>query len=79
MNVQLLPKTSNVFALCELMSLKPNADDSMIDFAGMLRKSAEKCDFWDCTADKMIKCLVISNMTNEELRLSYWKKELWIK
>ena len=76
LNARLLPKKSNDFAPCELMTLEPNSDESVIDFAGRLRKSVEKCDFRNCTADKMIKFLVISNMTNEDLQLSCLKKEL---
>ena len=76
LNDRFLPKRSNDFALCELMTLKPTSDESMMDFAGRLRRSAAKCDFASWSADKMIKCLVISHMTNEELRLSCLEKEL---
>ena len=47
----------------------------MIDFASRLRRYADKCDFNNWTADKMIKCLVISNMSDEELRLKCLKKD----
>ena len=56
--------------LFELVSMKPTPGKSVVDFAARLRKSAEKCNFENWSADKMIKCLVISNMVDEELRLS---------
>ena len=38
LNQRLLPKKSNDFALCELMTLKPANQESMVHFAGRLRK-----------------------------------------
>ena len=70
LNARFLPKKSNDFALCELVTQKPKNDESIIDFASRLRSYTEKCDFNNWSADKMIKCLVISNMKDEQLRLS---------
>ena len=57
------------------MTQKPKFDESIIDFASRLRSYADKCDFNDWTADKIIKCLVISNMSDEELRLACLEKD----
>ena len=55
LNGRFLPKKSNDFAPCELMTLKPKIGESMVDYAARLRKFVEECDFTDWSADKMIK------------------------
>ena len=76
LNARFLPRQSNDFALCELMTLRLNPDESLVDFAGRLRRVAEKCDFSNWSGNKMIKCIIIANMKNEGLRHECLSKEL---
>ena len=73
---RVLSKPSNDFCLYKLMKQKAKRKESMINYAGRLRKYADKCDFRDWTADKMIKCMVFSSMKDEELRLSLMDMDL---
>lgn len=59
----------NDYALFEVMQLKPEEGESANDYATKLRKAGNKCDFSNRNAQKMINCLMISNMKDEELRL----------
>ena len=76
LNIHFLPQRSNDFALFELMRLKPEKEERTRNYAARLRKAAEKCNFQHWSADKMIKCLIISNMHDEQLRLSCLQKEM---
>ena len=69
------PKKCNDFAIHELVSIKMNSDETVESFALRLRKAAEKCDFADWSAAKMIKALLISNMRDTELRQKLLQKE----
>ena len=69
------PKQCNDFALFELMRMKPALSESITDYAMRLRKAADKCDFTNWSAEKMIKSLVISNMHDNDLRLKLLHKE----
>ena len=69
------PKQCNDFALFELMRMKPALSESITDYAMQLRKAADKCDFTNWSAEKMIKSLVISNMHDNDLRLKLRQKE----
>ena len=69
------PKQCNDFALFELMRMKPALSESITDYAMRLRKAADKCDFTNWSAEKMIKSLVISNMHDNDLRLKLLQKE----
>ena len=51
------------------MKMKPEPKEATQNYAARLRTAAAKCDFTDWNADKMIKCLIITNMCDEELRL----------
>ena len=48
------PKQCNDFALFELMRMKPALSESITDYAMRLRKAADKCDFTNWSAEKMI-------------------------
>ena len=76
LNIYFLPQRSNDFALFELMRTKPQTDERTRNYAARLRKAAEKCTFEDWSADKMIKCLIIANMQDEQLRLSCLQKDM---
>ena len=76
LNSYFLPQRSNDFALFELMRIKPLMDERTRNYAARLRKAAEKCNFDNWTPSKMIKCLIISNMEDEHLRLSCLQKEM---
>ena len=41
-------------------------------------KVAEKCDFADRLADKIIKCLIISNLQDDQLRLVCLQKDFML-
>ena len=69
------PKQCNDFALFELMRMKPALSESITDYAMRLRKAADKCDFTNWSAEKMIKSLVISNTYDNDLRLKLLQKE----
>jgi hypothetical protein len=69
LNSYFVPQKSNDFALFELMKMKPEPKEATQNYAARLRTAAAKCDFTDWNADKMIKCLIITNMCDEELRL----------
>ena len=75
LNGRFLPKQSNDFSLCELMSQKAKEGESMLDYAARLRGFADRCDFTDWS-DKMIKCMVIASMKDVELRLSFLGENL---
>ena len=70
------PEQCNDFALFELMRMKPELSESITNYAMRLRKAADKCDFTNWSAKKMIKSLVISNMHDEDLRLKFLQKEI---
>jgi hypothetical protein len=76
LNQYFLPQKPNDFALFELMRVKPEEGERTGNYAARLRKAAEKCDFANWTADKMIKCLIISNLHDNQLRLICLQKEL---
>lgn len=76
LNARFLPKKSNDFALCELMRQRAKLQESMVDYAARLRTYAEKCDFANWSSDKMIKCMVISSMEDEDLRISCLESDL---
>lgn len=76
LNQYFLPQKSNDFALFELMRVKPEVGERTGNYVARLRKAAEKCDFKDWSADKMIKCLIISNLQDDQLRLICLQKEL---
>ena len=69
------PKQCNDFALFELMKMKPEPSESITNYATRLRRAADKCDFTDWSAEKMIKSLIIRNMQDEDLRLRFLQKE----
>ena len=75
LNSYFVPLKSNDFAIFELMNTQPEPNEPTANFATRLRRAASKCDFSDWSADKMIKCLIITNMQDEELRLSCLQKE----
>ena len=54
-----------------MMSIKPTSGESIADYATKLRKAGDKCSFADWSAQKMIKCILISNMPDEQLRLKF--------
>ena len=76
LNVYFLPQRSNDFALFELMRIKPVTDERTRNYAARLRRAAEKCNFESWSSSKMIKCLIISNMQDEQLRLSCLQREM---
>ena len=63
----------------KLMRTKPVQDERTRNYAARLRKAAEKCNFENWSSDKMIKCLIISNMDDKELRLSCLQKEMTLE
>ena len=65
LNQYFLPQKSNDFALFELMRVKPEEGKRTGNYAARLRKAAEKCDFANWSADKMIKCPIISNLHDD--------------
>ena len=69
LNLYFLPQKSNDFAIFELMNVKPEPSEATHNYASRLRKAAGKCDFSNWSGDKMIKCLIITNMTDEEIKL----------
>ena len=69
LNSYFVPQKSNDFAIFELMNVKPEPKEATQNCAARLRNAAAKCDFTNWNADKMIKCLIITNMSDEELRL----------
>ena len=75
LDLYFLPQKSNDFAIFELMNIKPETDEFTKNYAARLRKAANKCNFTEWSADKMIKCLVITNMQDEDLRLTCLQKE----
>ena len=48
------------------MRIKPALSKSITDYAMRLRKAADKCDFTNWSAEKMIKSLAISNMHDND-------------
>lgn len=70
-----MPKKNNDFATFELMQTKIKDGENTANYVSRLRKAAERCDFTDWNADKMIKCILISNMIDQDLRLSCLKNE----
>ncbi|CAB4032774.1 Hypothetical predicted protein [Paramuricea clavata] len=76
LNQYSLPRKSNDFALFELMRVKPEESERTGNYAAILRKAAGKCDFANWLAHKMIKCLIISNLHDDQLRLICLQKEL---
>ena len=75
LNAYFSPIKSNDFALFELMNVRPGEDEKVSMYVTRLRKAAEKCDFADWSAQKMIKCVLISNMSDDAMRLKFLKKE----
>jgi len=75
LNSYFVPQKSNDFAIFELMNIRPQPSECTQNYAARLRNAAAKCDFSAWSADKMIKCLVITNMADEELRLSCLQKD----
>ena len=75
LNLYFVPQKSNDFALFELMNIKPETNEATKNYAARLRQAAGKCDFTNWSADKMIKCLVITNMRDEDLKLECLQKE----
>jgi len=75
LNAYFVPQKSNDFAIFELMNIKPEEGEATHNYASRLRKAAAKCDFSQWSADKMIKCLIITNMGDEELRLNCLQKD----
>ena len=69
------PKKCNDYALFEMMQLKPETGEGASQYATKLRKAGDKCDFSNWTVEKMIKSLMIANMSDEELRLKFLQKE----
>ena len=69
-----LPQQSNDFAVFELMNTRPLAGETTKSYATRLRDAAEKCDFTEWSADKMIKCVLILNIVDEDLRLTCLQK-----
>ena len=76
LNIYFLPQCSNDFALYELMRLKPERDETTCNYTARLQKAADKCSFEDWSASKMIKCLIISHMQDEQLRWTCFQKEM---
>ena len=58
-----------------MMQLKPETGEGASQYATKLRKAGDKCDFSNWTVEKMIKSLMIANMSDEELRLKFLQKE----
>ena len=75
LNAYFVPQKSNDFAIFEMMNIKPESKECTQNYAARLRNAASKCDFSNWSADKMIKCLVITNLADEELRLSCLQKD----
>ena len=75
LNLYFVPKKSNDFALFELLNTKPEAEEATQNYAARLRTAAAKCDFTNWSESKMIKCLVILNMSDEDLRLDCLQKD----
>ena len=75
LNKYFIPQKSNDFAIFELMNIQPEVDEATHNYAARLRSAAAKCDFTNWNGDKMIKCLIITNMRDEELRLNCLQKE----
>ena len=75
LNQHFVPQKSNDFALFELLNIKPESEEWTKNYAARLRNAANKCDFSNWSADKMIKCLVITNMRDEDLKLECLQKD----
>ena len=73
-NNYFLPQQSNDFAIFELMNVKPLTAETTKSYAARLREAADKCVFTDWSAEKMIKCILIFNLADEDLRLSCLQK-----
>lgn len=69
-----LPQQSNDFAVFEMMNTKPLSGETTKCYATRLREAADKCDFTQWSAEKMIKCILILNLQDEELRMSCLQK-----
>ena len=76
LNQYFLHQKSNDFALFELIRVKPKVGERTWKYAARLRKVVEKCDFADWSADKIIKCLIISNLQDDQLILICLQKAL---
>ena len=69
------PQICNDFAVFELISTKMRGDETVAAYTLRLRELAKKCDFTNWCADTMIKALVISNMSDHELRQKLLQKD----
>ena len=69
------PRKCNDFAIYQLTTLRMKTDETIETFTLRLRKAAEKCDFTNWSAEKMIKALLIANMRDEDMRLKLLQKE----
>ena len=69
------PRKCNDYALFEMMQLKPESGEGASQYATKLRKAGDKCDFSNWSVEKMIKCLMIANMYDEQLRLKFLQKD----
>ena len=67
------PKQHNDFLLYELMQVRQAPDEALQAFYSRLRTAADKCTFDSWSADKMIKCLLLSHMRDEEIRVKCLK------
>ena len=70
-----VPKQCNDFAIYELMKTLPETNESITEYATRLKKAGDKCDFANWTPQKMIKCILISNMADQDLRVKFLEKE----
>ena len=61
------PKKCNDYDLFEMTELKPNPAEGASKQATNLRKAGDKCDFSNWSVEKMIKCLMIAHLQDEEL------------
>ena len=68
------PITCNDFALFELMTLKPESHENISSYVTRLRQAATKCNFDAWSDEKMIKCVLISNMKDDTLRIKFLQK-----
>ena len=63
------PIVCNDFAIFELINTKMEGGETIASYTVRLRERATKCDFSNWSSDKMIKALLISNITDDDLRL----------
>ena len=68
------PITCNDFALFELMTLKLESHENISSYVTRLRQAAAKCNFDAWSDEKMIKCVLISNMKDDTLRIKFLQK-----